>query len=122
MPKTKAQLDADITASLARRLPVVINAHRIGSDTMYIEWFAVDKARRGKGVGRKAYDTWERKLPRAIKQIRLHAADSGEGPSTGFWESLGFDRRWSEAEIDEAVEEGANRYELEQELTKKRGR
>jgi GNAT superfamily N-acetyltransferase len=101
-------------------IPVSITAHPLGPNTAYIEWFAVPKGHRGKGVGTQAYEEWERALPPGITTIRLHAADSGEGPSGPFWESLGFEYRWDEDEIDDAVAEGADRIELEQEMVKSR--
>lgn len=73
---------------------VVINAHRTNDDTIYIEWFEVPEALRGQGLGTAAYEKFEKSLPKKIKYIRLHAADSGSGPSDPFWEAMGFGYRY----------------------------
>ena len=100
--------------------PVEIVAYPRGEDTVYIEWFKVPEAFRRRGVGRPTYAQWERSLPRPFKTIRLHAADPGSGPSDEFWSALGFNYRWSRDEIDDAVAEGADERELEQEMEKRR--
>lgn len=69
---------------------VAIEWHLAG-DTAVIDWFAVPKHLRRKGVGRKAYLAWEARLPDSVTLVRLYAADSdGTGRSDGFWDRLGF--------------------------------
>lgn len=69
---------------------VTVDAHFAGPDTMYIEWFMVPKEMRGRGIGRAAYEEWEKKLPKSVRYVTLHAADR----SDPFWESLGFVHQW----------------------------
>jgi GNAT superfamily N-acetyltransferase len=107
MTKTPAQLEREIKASLAK-LPgphappsdaallkrLEVRAHPTVPGKLYLEWFALPRELRGKGLGRRAYELWEAALPKRIKLIRLHAADSGSGPTDGFWEQMGFDWRY----------------------------
>lgn len=74
---------------------VAINAHLVGPDKIYIEWFHVPRELRRRGLGTAAYKRWEKSLPKAVKYITLHAADAGTGPSNDFWISLGFRYRWA---------------------------
>lgn len=51
----------------------------------------VDEKERGKGVGTKTYEDFEKSLPKNIQRVKLFAADTGSGNSNDFWEKLGFD-------------------------------
>jgi ribosomal protein S18 acetylase RimI-like enzyme len=97
---------------------VEITWHRVGTSAAYIAWFAVPAGARRRGLGERAYAQWERELPKAVTTVRLHAADSGDGPSSGFWERVGFSFRWNEDDVESAVAAGANRIEVEQEMEK----
>ena len=73
---------------------VTINAHRAGGPHgrgVYISWFEVPRHLRRQGLGTEAYEEFETELPKDVDLVYLHAADSGAGPSDGFWEMLGFD-------------------------------
>jgi GNAT superfamily N-acetyltransferase len=67
-----------------------IHAHLNNLDAAEIEMFFVPRSRRKKGVGTVLYLDWEKTLPKTVKRVELFAADTGEGRSDGFWESLGF--------------------------------
>jgi GNAT superfamily N-acetyltransferase len=73
---------------------VHIDAHGVGNDKVYIEWFLVPKDLRGRGVGTAAYRQWEKGLPKTVRYVTLNAVDSGHGYSGPFWESLGFVYKW----------------------------
>ena len=67
---------------------IKLQAHRQGS-TIWLDYFEVPI--RGKGIGSAEYIRWEKSLPKDIKTIRLHASDTGYGPSNNFWDKMGFD-------------------------------
>jgi Acetyltransferase (GNAT) family len=67
-----------------------IHAHLKNLDAAEIEMFFVPRSRRKKGVGTALYLDWEKTLPKTVKRVELFAADTSEGRSDGFWESLGF--------------------------------
>lgn len=67
-----------------------IDSH-ISGNTAWVDMIQVPKERRGAGEGKKAYEDWEKTLPSNVRQVRLFAADTGAGSSTGFWEKMGFD-------------------------------
>jgi len=104
--KSPAQLDREIKASLTKPGPhtppsdaallkrLEVRAYPTTPGTLYLEWFALPKDLRGKGLGRRAYMLWEATLPKKLKLIRLHTADSGSGPTEAFWERMGFDWRY----------------------------
>jgi len=73
---------------------VIIDAHLVGSDKVYIEWFQVPKELRRRGIGTAAYKEWEKRLPKRIRYVTLNAVDAGPGYSGPFWRSLGFVYRW----------------------------
>lgn len=73
---------------------VHIDAHLVGKDKVYIEWFLVPKELRGRGIGTAAYKEWEKSLPKIVRYVTLNAVDSGSGYSGQFWESLGFVYQW----------------------------
>ena len=87
------------------KLPVeILVSYPREKGTVYLEWFSVAEPHRRRGVGRQAYEQWERALPRTIKTVRLHAADVvgfeqlAAGSSSAFWEALGFNYRWGREE------------------------
>lgn len=51
----------------------------------------VPRDQRGKGAGRRFYNAWETRLPEAVRLVRIMAADTGTGPSDGFWKAMGFE-------------------------------
>jgi len=71
--------------------PYTVAAHRRGPTSLYLEWFVIPLEDRGKGEGAKRYLEWEAGLPKWVKEIYLHAADSGSGPTDMFWDSVGYD-------------------------------
>ena len=77
-----------------------VAAHRSGS-LIWIDMLYVDPAHRGRGAGRRLYETFEAALPADIELVQVFAADTeGEGNSDGFWQALGFVYRW-DGEEDE---------------------
>lgn len=61
-----------------------------GAKALYLEWFALPRSLRRKGLGLRSYNLWEATLPVDIKLIYAHAADSGEGNTMDFWDQVGF--------------------------------
>jgi hypothetical protein len=111
---TKQTLPKITDAELMKRLEV--RAHPRSADTMYLEWFALPRELRGKGLGRRAYKLWEKTVPKEFKLIQLHAADSGSGPTDAFWERMGFQWRF---DFGEPVYSASDpRYEASHEMQK----
>lgn len=94
---------------------VTINAHFSGPDMIYIEWFHIPRELRRLGLGTAAYKRWEKSLPKTVRYVTLHAADSGAGPSDDFWFSLGFRYRWS---FDDTPDPSGDLYEASKEMIK----
>ncbi len=67
---------------------------KISDSSVWVEFFSVPESARGIGVGRQAWDDFERFVLDeegvGLKEIRLLAVDVGEGASVPFWEKLGF--------------------------------
>ena len=83
----------------------------VGPNTVYLEWFSAPK-----GTGRFAYEEWESSLPKKVKYVRLHAADTGHGSTEGFWDKMGFDWRYDFGEpIHDTLDK---RYEASREMVK----
>lgn len=59
-------------------------------DTVEIIAMVIPPHLRGAGLGRKAYEAWEKTLPATIKYVTLEPVDAGDGFSGGFWERMGF--------------------------------
>jgi hypothetical protein len=73
---------------LLKRVKVL--GHLRGPDTVYVEWIQVPPELQRRGLGTQAYECWEKKLPREVRFVTLHAVDGSEP----FWESLGFEFRY----------------------------
>lgn len=125
MAKTRAaQLDREIAVALSKPRDedaellkqLEVRAYLTAPDTMYLEWFALPRELRGKGLGRRAYELWEKTLPKSVKLIRLHAADTGSGPTDMFWERMGFDWSWDFGEPVYSTEDP--NYEASHEMQK----
>jgi hypothetical protein len=70
----------------------ILQSHDSGS-LCWIDWFVVPNSVQHQGHGRaffKAIEQWIREGEVATTEIRLMAADSGDGPSDEFWEKMGF--------------------------------
>lgn len=67
-----------------------INAHGAAGTLLWIDMMWVPPDQRGKGVGRRFYEKWESNLPKEFALIKLMTADTGSGPSDGFWLSMGY--------------------------------
>lgn len=75
-----------------------IEAHFVDQEqtTIEITMFYVPRGMRRQGVGTRLYNEWERALPATVQKVRLFAADTdGAGNSDAFWESLGFEWKFS---------------------------
>ena len=70
----------------------------IAGDTAWVDWIYVAPSERRKGLARQRYLLFERGLPPSVKQVRVMAADAGDGPSDEFWKVLGFDYAYPDAE------------------------
>lgn len=69
----------------------VFIAWHASDDVAVIDDFNVPPKLRGKGLGKKAYEAWERKLDDRFKLVRLFAANTdGVRRAHGFWEAMGF--------------------------------
>jgi GNAT superfamily N-acetyltransferase len=71
----------------------ILQGHDSG-DLFWIDWFHIPKEVRGKGHGRAFYqaiERWVRDGEVVTKQIRIMAADSGNGPTDEFWIKMGFE-------------------------------
>ena len=67
-----------------------IHAHRSGN-LVLIDMMWVPPDQRGKGVGTKFYEDWEKTLPPDITRIDALASDTeGTGNADHFWESVNF--------------------------------
>jgi hypothetical protein len=96
--------------------PPTIEWHLRNPETAYIEMMHVPPALRGAGHGRAHYAQWESSLPKTVKLVHLHAADTGAGPSDGFWQRMGYDYRYDYGrDVDTA--EGPH-YEASKEMWK----
>lgn len=69
---------------------IYINAHLSGTEILWIDIMFVPEEQRGKGKGTAFYEDWEQFIPKTAKIIKLMAADTGNGESSGFWEKMGF--------------------------------
>lgn len=79
----------DTASAPAKNSGVVISSHIAGT-TAVIDMIEVPAHELRKGRGRAAYEAWERALPPQITHVEVFAADTGSGPSDGFWDALGF--------------------------------
>lgn len=94
----------------------VIIAADIHEKVAIIHDFVVPKSLRGRGVGRREYEKWEANLPHTVELVKLFAADYGDGKgnSDGFWENMGFDYQYADADDYETAHmmwKGVNGHE-----------
>ena len=68
----------------------MIDWHTSGN-TAWVNMISIPQSQRGQGFGKQVYLNWEKQLPSKIKLIRLMAANTGSGTSSGFWDRMGFD-------------------------------
>ena len=83
---------------LNRKPDVTLEFHQKGNDAIEIEMFSIPRGRRRQGEGERLYREFEAALPKCIKRIDLYAADTGGGPSHGFWDAMGFDYKYTDEE------------------------
>ena len=62
---------------------VYVESRREGP-VVYLDYFAVED--RGRGLGRAAYERWERALPTDVERVVLDAIDDADG----FWLKMGY--------------------------------
>jgi len=98
-----------------------IDAHRVGAHKIEIEMMSVPKAQRGKGVGRRFYEQWEAELPPDIHVVQIWSADTGTGNARGFWESMGFEYRYSNPDDWPVDEDTMDWMVIDLRLTPNRG-
>lgn len=70
---------------------VDIKYHYINNEVVFIDFFFVPAHLQGSGLGRKAYNLFEKTLPLEVKEVRLMAASGENGRVSEFWTKLGFD-------------------------------
>lgn len=88
-----AAVDADATPWRswpdAEQAAIRLECHADGG-LLWIDMLAIPEGKRGEGVGAKLWRHFEASLPPSITCIKLMAADTGSGPSRGFWCRMGF--------------------------------
>jgi hypothetical protein len=78
---------------------------------IYLAVFSLPAHLRVRGLGTQLFAEFLDTLPVGTRRVYLHASDMGAGDSTPFWESLGFD--WVYAEAEAADQESRTYMVLE---------
>ena len=87
-----------------------VDSHICGN-ICWIDMFFIPKESRGRGEGRAMYEEFEKGLPENVTKIMLYSADTGSGPSHGFWDRMGFffcDADYNEDEDEDEEEYGCH--------------